>query len=313
MAVEIAPLTMKPPHLDGLSQQLVESHYENNYGGAVRRLNAIDAWLSDIDWSSLPGFEINGVKREQLMAAGSVVLHEVYFDSLGGKGGDPACPELTAALERDFGSVERWRSEFVAMGKALGGGSGWVVLTWSDRLDRLVNQWAADHLHSLACALPILALDMYEHAYHLDFGANSGGYVDTFMRNIDWEHVAARFRGAKDGHVAPQRADPYAVTATELFESLRQPSQTAPVVLDVRLKQDRTRDAIPDAPWRDLERTQEWCRELPRDRKIVVYCKYGFWVSQDTAKALRDCGYDAHVLQGGISAWRGMGLATEPI
>lgn len=313
MAVEIAPLTMKPPHLDGLSQQLVESHYENNYGGAVRRLNAIDAHLSNVDWSSIPGFEINGLKREQLMAAGSVLLHEVYFDSLGGKGGDPACPELTAALERDFGSIDNWRREFVAMGKALGGGSGWVLLVWSERLDRLMNQWAGDHVHGLAFASPILALDMYEHAYHLDFAANAGGYVDTFMRNIAWDHVAARFRDAKNRSAATHVSEPYAMTATELYQALRLPSEAAPVVLDVRLKQDRTRNALPDTPWRDMEKTKEWCMDLPRDRRIVVYCKYGFWVSQDTAKALRDCGYDAHILKGGISAWRGMGFATEPI
>ena len=164
MVVAIAPLTMKPPLLDGLSQRLLESHYENNYGGAVRRLNAIDARLEDLDWASATAFEINGLKREQLIAAGSVILHEVYFDSLGGSGGDPECAELATAIERDFGSLDRWRTEFIAMGKALGGGSGWVLLTWSDRLGRLTNQWAADHAHGLAFGKPILALDMYEHA-----------------------------------------------------------------------------------------------------------------------------------------------------
>lgn len=89
MAVQIAPLTMKPPRLVGLSQQLLESHYENNYGGAVRRLNAIDTQLSKLEWTSAASFEINGLKREPLIAAGSVTLHEIYFDSLGGKGQRP--------------------------------------------------------------------------------------------------------------------------------------------------------------------------------------------------------------------------------
>ena len=304
---------MKPSQLEGLSQQLVESHYEINYGGAVQRLNRIDACLSNVDWSSIAGFEINGLKREQLMAAGSVLLHEVYFDSLGGKGGDPASAELSDALERDFGSVDRWRREFVAMGKALGGGSGWVLLTWSGRLNRLTNQWAADHMHGLAGGSPILALDMYEHAYHLDFGANAGAYVETFMRNIDWEHVATRFRGAKNQGAASPISNPYEVSVSELHDSLALPTDVAPVVIDVRLKQDRTRDALPDTPWRDIEKTVEWCRDLPRNRKIVVYCKYGFQVSQNTAKTLRECGYDAYILQGGISAWRGMGFSTEPV
>ncbi len=74
---------------------------------------------------------------------------------------------LAAALDRDLGSLARWRSEFTAMGKALAGGSGWVVLAWSPRLRRLVNHWAADHAHGLAGGVPVLALDMYEHSYHL--------------------------------------------------------------------------------------------------------------------------------------------------
>ena len=313
MAVAVAPLTMKPPRLDGLSQRLLESHYENNYGGAVRRLNAIDARLEDLDWSSASVFEINGLKREQLLAAGSVILHEVYFDSLGGAGGDPKCAKLATAIERDFGSLERWRTEFVAMGKAQGGGSGWVLLTWSDRLGRLTNQWAADHAHDLASGQPILALDMYEHAYHIDFGSNAGAYVDTFMRNIQWDHAASRFSHARGVDAAkPMPVLQHQVTVGELHDAL-QDTANAPVVLDVRLSQDRGRDALPGTPWHDMERVDEWCETLPRDRKVVVYCMYGFWVSQDTAEALRDRGFDAEILQGGISAWRAMGLPTEPL
>src|SRR5262249_44053098 len=153
--------------LNGFSERLLASHYENNYGGALRRLNEIEARLAALDWAA-PVFEINGLKREELIAANSVILHEVYFDGLGGSG--DASGEIATALERDFGSVSRWRAEFTAMGKALAGGSGWVLLTWSERHGRLVNAWAADHAHSMADSRPILALDMYEHAYHLDFG-----------------------------------------------------------------------------------------------------------------------------------------------
>lgn len=313
MSVEIAPLTMKPSQLDGFSQRLIESHYENNYGGAVRRLNMIEAQLSEADWSSIAGFEINGLKREQLITAGSVLLHEIYFDSLGGTGGDPESIELTTALERDFGSLERWRNEFEGMGKALGGGSGWVLLSWSERFGRLVNQWASDHAHGLAGASPILALDMYEHAYHIDFGANVGEYVATFMRNIAWERVATRFQSTKSARVEPKVSDLHAISAMELYQLRGQSSEAAPIVLDVRLKEDRTRDALPEAPWRDMEKVDEWCNDLPQDNKIVVYCKYGFWVSQDTAEALRSRGYDACILKGGISAWRGMGFSTESI
>jgi Fe-Mn family superoxide dismutase len=187
MTYTMKPLSCDPKRLKGLSEKLIVSHYENNYGGAVRRLNAITAQVASLDFASAPVFVINGLKREELIAANSMILHELYFDSLGGEGEpDKALREV---LVRDFGSIERWRGEFVAMGKALGGGSGWVLLTYSHRDARLVNQWAADHTCSLAGGMPILALDMYEHAYHIDYGATAAAYVDAFMQNIRWENV----------------------------------------------------------------------------------------------------------------------------
>src|SRR5262249_59444054 len=96
---------------------------------------------------------------------------------------------LGDALGGDCGAFERWRSEFVAMGKALGGGSGWVLLSWSPRGRKLVNQWASDHCHTLAGGTPILGLDMYEHSYQMDFGAKAGDYVDVFMSVINWPAV----------------------------------------------------------------------------------------------------------------------------
>src|SRR5262249_36558522 len=127
-------------------------------------------------------------KREELIATNSMILHELYFDCLG-ETGEPDTT-LREALARDFGHVDRWRSEFVAMGKAMGGGSGWVLLTYSHRDRRLVNHWAADHTHCLAHSTPILALDMYEHSYHMDYGAAAAKYVDAFMDNIRWENVS---------------------------------------------------------------------------------------------------------------------------
>jgi Fe-Mn family superoxide dismutase len=191
MSYAMQPLACDPQRIKGMSERLIVSHYENNYGGAVKRLNAITEELEALDIAAAPGFVVNGLKREQLIAANSMILHELFFASLG----EESAPDtaLSRALERDFGSVERWRAEFGAMGKALGGGSGWVVLTWSTHDRRLVNQWAPDHTHALAGARPILALDMYEHAYHMDYGAKAAVYVDTFMRAIDWPRVAQRF------------------------------------------------------------------------------------------------------------------------
>jgi Fe-Mn family superoxide dismutase len=192
MPYELKPLACDPAKLSGLSEKLIVSHWENNYGGAVKRLNAIEQRLAGLNWASVPVFEINGLKREEMIASGSMILHEVYFDSLGGSGGDPT-GALKAQIEKDFGSLDAWRAEFTAMGKAQGGGSGWTLLVWSPRRGRLVNGWAADHAHNLAGATPLVALDMYEHSYHMDFGAKAGAYVDAFMNNLSWTAAEAVF------------------------------------------------------------------------------------------------------------------------
>lgn len=185
------PLPFDPATLGWLSDRLITSHHANNYTGAVTRLAAIKAQFAAIDMATTPGFAINGLKREELLAWNSMILHEIYFAGLGAP--TAASAPLAAAIERDFGSMARWTSEFTAMGKALGGGSGWVLLTWSPREQRLANQWAADHTMTLAGATPVLALDMYEHAYALDFGAKAAAYVDGFMKNINWSHANAVF------------------------------------------------------------------------------------------------------------------------
>jgi Fe-Mn family superoxide dismutase len=188
---DIKPLSFDPAKIKGLSEKLLRSHHENNYAGAVKRLNAIAAQLAALDWAKAPTFEINGLKREELLAMNSMILHEVYFDNLGGEG-DPKGP-LAQAIARDFGSVQRWQAEFAAIAKAEGGGSGWTILAWSPRDKRLVNAWAADHTTNVAGGRPVLALDMYEHAYHMDYGAKAAGYVDAFMQAIRWDTVAKRF------------------------------------------------------------------------------------------------------------------------
>jgi superoxide dismutase, Fe-Mn family len=192
MPYTMQPLACDPTKLKGLSEQLIVSHYENNYGGAVRRLNAITTQLAALDVATAPVFVLNGLKREELIATNSMILHELYFASLGAEGAPDAT--LREALTRDFGSLERWQSEFVAMGKALGGGSGWVLLMYTPRDAKLVNQWGADHTCCLAGGMPILALDMYEHAYHIDYGAQAAAYVEAFMQNIHWGHVVQRYQ-----------------------------------------------------------------------------------------------------------------------
>ena len=191
MPYNMKPLSCDPARVKGMSERLIVSHYENNYGGAVKRLNLIDEQLAQLEFDKATGFLINGLKREQLIAMNSMILHEVFFDGLGDES-EPG-PRLRDALARDFGTFERWRAEFIAMGKALGGGSGWVLLSWSARDRKLVNQWASDHCHMLAGGTPVLALDMYEHSYHIDFGAKAANYVDAFMGAIRWSNADRLF------------------------------------------------------------------------------------------------------------------------
>ena len=190
---EPKPMPFDATKVNGISEKLLTSHYQNNYLGAVKRLNAIDAQLAALDWASAPTFAINGLKREELIAMNSMILHEHYFAALGGSGGDPK-GALADAIARDFGGVDRWRTEFSAMGKAEGGGSGWVVLSYSPRDKRLVNTWASDHTTTLAAGRPVLVLDMYEHAYQMDFGAKAAAYVDAYMAGIRWDEAIELYK-----------------------------------------------------------------------------------------------------------------------
>ncbi len=192
MVYSMKALSCDPPRLRGLSKKLIVSHYENNYGGAVKRLNVITGRLAELDVATAPGFVLNGLKREELIAMNSMILHELYFDSLGGDGVSDWIIE--EALAGCWSRVDRWRAEFVGMGKALSGGSGWVLLTYSHRDRALTNQWAADHTHALAGGTPILALDMYEQSYQMDYGASAAAYVDASMRNIRWENVSRLYQ-----------------------------------------------------------------------------------------------------------------------
>jgi Fe-Mn family superoxide dismutase len=291
-------LPFDPAALRGLSEKLLTSHHQNNYGGAVKRLNAIRAQLAATPFASTPGFALNGLKREELIASNSMLLHELYFASLGGDG-QPMVPAMALALTANFGSVERWREEFVAMGKALGGGSGWVLLSFQPREGTLVNQWAADHTHALAGGTPILALDMYEHAYHLDHGAAAGAYVDAFMENIHWAPVYERYQ-----QVVHAASEPFGATQDEVNES---------TLLDVRRAGvfEQATAMIPGAHWFDPAAVDRWAAELPADRPLIVYCVYGHEVGRSTAMRLRAAGLDARYLRGGIDGWQAAGRPLE--
>ena len=291
MHAQIQALHFDPATLPGLSSRLIDSHHRNNYAGAVKRLNAIRDQLAGTDFASAPGYLLNGLKREELIASNSTTLHELYFASLGGD--ERMAPPMALALEANFGSLQRWQSEFVALGRALGGGSGWVLLTFQPRDGTLVNQCGADHSHGLAGGVPILALDMYEHAYHLDYGAAAGAYVDAFVQNIAWDGVHARYQAAVHA-------------ASEAFGAHASDVQRATVLVDVRragvFAQAGT--MLPGAVWRDPAAVDAWAAELPPQGDVVVYCVYGHEVGRATALRLRAAGLKARFLVGGIDGWQ---------
>jgi superoxide dismutase, Fe-Mn family len=219
---------------------------------------------------------------------------------------------VSAALTQQFGGLAEWRREFVALARALGGGPGWVVLSYSRRDERLANHIAVDHTHAMIDAVPLLALDLYEHAYHMDFGANAAAYVDAFLRNIDWTVVGDRLLDAS-GRGAPRRAAeggdslPPSISVEELAAELVRAERLQ--VLDARPKHyfSRSSDMMRGATWRDPERIDEWARELAPDAPVVVYCAYGYSVGCDVAATLRQRGFDARYVRGGLAAWYAAG------
>ena len=248
------------------------------------------------------------MKRDQLTELNSTLLHELYFASLGGDG--RTLPEtIAAAIARDFGSVARWRQEFIALATALAGGSGWVLLTYVPRDGRLINQTASDHGQNIAGGIPILAIDMYEHAYQSEYGANAAAYIAAFMRNIEWNATQARYEDA--AKVSPPRRleqkqfpNLPSITAEEVKAML---DSGAPVqIIDTRPRQFSTKaqDMMEGAIWRDPEHLDDWIGELSKDQPVVTFCVYGFHVGCETAATLRDAGFDARYMAGGHYAWK---------
>jgi Fe-Mn family superoxide dismutase len=190
---QLKPLPFDPGRLNGLSERLLRSHHENNYAGALRRLGQIEAQIAALP-PDAPGFQIKGLKMEELIATNSVILHEDYFGNLGGNG--KASGALQQAIVRDFGGFDKWEREFRAISNALGGGSGWAILSMNFRDGQLRNYIAFDHTDNIAFGRHILVNDMFEHAYHMDFGSAAARYVDAFMLNVHWEECERRYEEA---------------------------------------------------------------------------------------------------------------------
>jgi Fe-Mn family superoxide dismutase len=193
----VKPLPFDPKKLHGISEKLITSHWENNYSGSVKTLNAVNKkLLAAMGEKDFPPFAYGGLKREHLMRTGSVVFHELYFANLGGNG--KCAGNIEKSIKASFGDLNSWETEFRRIAQSLGGGSGWVVLGYNFHLKRLENYWAADHMHSAAGAVPLLVMDMYEHSYQMDYGAAAAKYIDAFFQNIEWEAVEKRFDRARN-------------------------------------------------------------------------------------------------------------------
>lgn len=189
---EPKPLRFDPSKLNGLSERLIRSHWENNYIGSVRALNMISERLAvSMKDPDLPPIVYGGLKREELHRVGSVVLHEHYFGNLGADGKPGG--EVLNGIKKAYGSYEAWEAEFRRTAMSLAGGSGWCMLTYNVYTNELRNQWAWDHMHAAVSGLPLLVLDMYEHSYHMDYGTAAAKYIDAFMSNVNWEEVDRRF------------------------------------------------------------------------------------------------------------------------
>jgi Fe-Mn family superoxide dismutase len=174
-----------------------------------------------------------------------------------------------------------------------------VLLSFSPREGRLVNQWAADHTHAMAGAVPLLALDMYEHAYHIDFGANAGAYVDAFMGLIDWAKVYERYQHAVHAASEGLAADAQRLDGARLVDVRR-----AGVF-------EKAETLIAGAHWRDPAAVDAWAHELGEGAgDVVLYCVYGHEVCRATALRLRSQGIAARFLPGGIDAWQAAGRPT---
>ncbi len=186
---EITARELKPSlyELDGISRESVEAHHRL-YEGYVAKRNEILGRLAGID-AGAPNqvySEIRALKVELSFAVGGAKNHEVYFEHLGGGGGDPDGP-VRDLIERDFGAVEAWRADLKATGMA-GRGWAWTAYDWDE--GRLFNYIGdTQNTYPIWNATPLVALDVYEHAYFLDYRTDRGSYIDAFFNNLDWTVV----------------------------------------------------------------------------------------------------------------------------
>lgn len=170
--------------LDGLSLKMLEQHYKL-YEGYVKKTNEIQTKLDSADKSEANGVYsfIGEMKRQETFAVNGMKLHEVYFGHLQGDGVPKG--ELVAMIEKDFGSLDAWKEEMVATGMSA---RGWAITAFDYRDNRLhIYGSDAHNVGAVWAAIPIIVLDVYEHAYFMDYGISRKAYIDSFFKNLDWD------------------------------------------------------------------------------------------------------------------------------
>lgn len=202
---KLVPLPFAPSALNGLSERLISSHHENNYGGAVKNLNRTEQELAQIT-PETPAFVVTALRDKELTFRNSKSLHELYFANLGGNGKRSGAIE--SALAESYGTTARWEQQMRATAAGLGGGSGWAVLAFELDSGAVRTVAAGNHTQTLALSVPLLVMDMYEHAYQLDFGAAAARYIDAFFANVNWDVVNARLERAQQARTALRGALP---------------------------------------------------------------------------------------------------------
>lgn len=308
-------LPFKAHKIDGFTPELFERYYEDGYGGSIRSLNDIEAKITATRQAGVPKSDLMSLFSQQAELVNLIVLQELFLNGLAEDGGvHLEDSHLKQELCNAFGDVPNWQAEFAMMATSQKDAPGWVVLAWCERLGQLQNVATHDRRLELSGSAPILALDLRPHVYAPDFNENQPAYVKTYLQNIHWGRVAKTLDAVsrRSDQFEEQLNSSEQVSIAELKRLMASDTDT-PLILDVRHDDDceRYTSRIADTDWRDSFKVTEWVRDLPKDKPVVVYCMYGFWVSQKVAKELRAEGIDARSLNGGVTAWRAMGLPSS--
>ena len=178
-----------------LSAEQIAPHHTAHYGGALRGYSSIDDKLEESvkEGTLIDATATSAMQRARQSKGNSVVLHELYFDGLAVKLSDPKT-DVRAAIEKRFGSLDKWSNDFQASAKAA---AGWAMLTYHSVNGKLYNVVSDEHAQGpLWMAAPLVVIDVYEHAFYIDYHNRKAEYVEKFMDHIDWSEVNWRYRAA---------------------------------------------------------------------------------------------------------------------